>query len=411
MNGPSLFDDFFSEEEQDDAKAQSEEEEYTPQRSITDIKQLLAKEYEEKKHGELSEEESSLTKKEQESAYSQEQKEDIVSNDEPEYILDESTANSRIHIEWTPPVAVDIHQNEDLSSRFQIELPAKSQEENKAAAAAGETAEQSKEVVAQEEAADSQREEENISEEFVQKEEDRPQLNVVDIEASEVNTTSSASEIPPEIDLELPTGSLTSEKYFDMLEAHIETPGIEPTEEDLTAEDHIEDEILPSEEEEHEEKSTTTPIKKSTIDAAAEKVFLETEIPAEATDFKIDEENTEEIPTHISQSELPAWELEDKYYPIGEVAKLFEVNLSHIRYWTNEFKLKPRTTRRGERLYTTNDIQKLRMIYFLVKEQKHTIEGARKHLQKNASVIADQVHLRSALIQFRDQLQRMADGL
>lgn len=416
MSGPSLFDDFFSEEEQDDAQAQSDQGEYTPQRSITDIKQLLAKEYEEKKHGELSEEESPLTKKEQESAYSKEQEEDIVSNDEPEYILNESTAKMGIHIEWTPPIAVDVNQKEDLNSRFHIELPTNKQEEdteeNKEEQLISEVIEQEEENSATIKLAD-----EKITKEIIQDGDDVQHLNVIELEEPEIKeslteTTQEISEELSAIDLELPPNTLTSEKHFDMLEAHIETPSIERSEEYNPSEESIEDEILPLEEEEIEEKAAAaTPIKKSSIDAIAEKAFLETEIPAEATEFTIDEEIIAEIPTHISESELPAWELEDKYYPIGDVAKLFDVNLSHIRYWTNEFKLKPRTTRRGERLYTSKDIQKLRMIYFLVKEQKHTIEGARKHLQKNASGIADQVHLRTALLQFRDQLQRMVDGL
>src|SRR5690606_8372547 len=50
------------------------------------------------------------------------------------------------------------------------------------------------------------------------------------------------------------------------------------------------------------------------------------------------------------QIELPEWHLDKNYYTIGMVAKMFDVNVSHIRFWTNEFKLKPRTNRKGDRL-------------------------------------------------------------
>src|SRR5690606_16673641 len=49
---------------------------------------------------------------------------------------------------------------------------------------------------------------------------------------------------------------------------------------------------------------------------------------------------------------LPEWELSKKYYTIGEVAKFFDVNTSHIRFWSKEFNLKLRTTRKGDRMYT-----------------------------------------------------------
>jgi DNA-binding transcriptional MerR regulator len=74
-------------------------------------------------------------------------------------------------------------------------------------------------------------------------------------------------------------------------------------------------------------------------------------------------------------------QLPDKlYYSIGEVATLLNVNTSLIRYWEKEFSsiLHPRKSRRGNRLFTRKDIDALRYIYFLVKEQGLTLEGAKK---------------------------------
>lgn len=72
------------------------------------------------------------------------------------------------------------------------------------------------------------------------------------------------------------------------------------------------------------------------------------------------------------------------YYPIGEVAGWFNVNTSLIRYWEKEFKqLQPRKTRKGDRLFRAQDIEFLKQIYFLLREKKYSIEGAKTYLKNN----------------------------
>ncbi|HBH06640.1 MAG TPA: MerR family transcriptional regulator [Flavobacteriales bacterium] len=72
------------------------------------------------------------------------------------------------------------------------------------------------------------------------------------------------------------------------------------------------------------------------------------------------------------------------YYSIGEIAEMFEVNASLIRFWEKEFPiLKPKKNRKGNRLFTTKDIDNLKLIYHLVKERGFTLEGARKKLKDN----------------------------
>ena len=74
------------------------------------------------------------------------------------------------------------------------------------------------------------------------------------------------------------------------------------------------------------------------------------------------------------------------YYSIGEVAGMFNVNPSLIRFWEKEFSiLKPQKNKKGNRLFTTKDIEHFRLIYNLVKERGFTIQGAREYLQKNRS--------------------------
>lgn len=70
------------------------------------------------------------------------------------------------------------------------------------------------------------------------------------------------------------------------------------------------------------------------------------------------------------------------YYSIGEVAKMYKVNASLIRFWSNEFKqIDPKTKKNGTRLYSQKDIATLNKIFHLVKIEGHTLEGARKALR------------------------------
>ena len=72
-----------------------------------------------------------------------------------------------------------------------------------------------------------------------------------------------------------------------------------------------------------------------------------------------------------------------RYYKIGEVAKMFDMSTSLIRYWESEFQqLKPLKTKTGIRKYQKEDILIIDRIYELVKVQGYKLEGARKELKK-----------------------------
>ena len=79
--------------------------------------------------------------------------------------------------------------------------------------------------------------------------------------------------------------------------------------------------------------------------------------------------------TSVAKAIIPVDE--KNYYSIGEVAAKFKVRTSHIRFWTVQFAMKVRTTRKGDRLYTPEDIEKLKVIHHLVKEQGFTIAGCK----------------------------------
>lgn len=108
------------------------------------------------------------------------------------------------------------------------------------------------------------------------------------------------------------------------------------------------------------------------------------------------------------------------YYTIGEVAEMFNVNTSLIRFWEKEFDIiKPKKNKKGNRLFTPEDIDNFKVIYNLVKEQGLTLEGAKKYLKENRktvkhelktekshfNVIESKLHLiRNTLLDLRNRL-------
>lgn len=105
-------------------------------------------------------------------------------------------------------------------------------------------------------------------------------------------------------------------------------------------------------------------------------------------------------------------EINKLYYSIGEVAKILEVNASLIRFWEKSFELDPpKKNRKGNRLFTLDEIQKLKQIHHLVKEKGYTLAGAKEFLNHHKSeetekskLIHSLKELRAFLIQIRDNL-------
>ena len=105
---------------------------------------------------------------------------------------------------------------------------------------------------------------------------------------------------------------------------------------------------------------------------------------------------------------------EKVYYSISEVANMLKVKVSLIRFWEKEFtELSPRKTRKGKRQFNVEDIELLKIIHQLVKQQGYTLDGAKQVLLKNKQVLrAQQKHLqslrevRSFLLQLRDTLKQ-----
>ena len=93
------------------------------------------------------------------------------------------------------------------------------------------------------------------------------------------------------------------------------------------------------------------------------------------------------------------------YYSMGEVCEIFGVNASLLRFWEEEFPiLKIAKNSRGHRIYTTDDVDNLRLIYHLVKEQGMTLDGARRRMRQNRDSIKREAEVVEKLRSIRNML-------
>jgi DNA-binding transcriptional MerR regulator len=103
---------------------------------------------------------------------------------------------------------------------------------------------------------------------------------------------------------------------------------------------------------------------------------------------------------------------EKRYYKIGEIANAFEVNTSLIRFWENEFDiLKPKKNKKGNRLFTEEDLKNLKLIYFLVKEKGFTLDGAKNKLKENPEKIKSNHKIILRLEEIKNELSLIKDQL
>ena len=103
---------------------------------------------------------------------------------------------------------------------------------------------------------------------------------------------------------------------------------------------------------------------------------------------------------------------EKLFYKISEVANMFNVNISAIRFWEQEFDiLKPKKNKKGNRLFTLKDIKNIEIIYHLLKERGYTVEGAKKKLKDNKTNTINNIQIitylkdiRSFLVKLREEI-------
>lgn len=102
------------------------------------------------------------------------------------------------------------------------------------------------------------------------------------------------------------------------------------------------------------------------------------------------------------------------YYSVGEVAEMLGVSESLLRFWEKEFpQITPKKAGRGIRQYRQEDIETLKLIYYLVKERGMTLQGARQRLEDNpkSSATESNFELVERLKAIREELVSMRDAL
>jgi len=104
--------------------------------------------------------------------------------------------------------------------------------------------------------------------------------------------------------------------------------------------------------------------------------------------------------------------IEKLYYSIGEVAEMFSVNTSLIRFWEKEFDvLKPKKNKKGNRLFTKKDLEYLKIIYLLVKEKGYTLDGAKKKIKQDKKELKSKQEVLNSLKSVRKNLEDLRNEL
>jgi len=104
--------------------------------------------------------------------------------------------------------------------------------------------------------------------------------------------------------------------------------------------------------------------------------------------------------------------IEKLYYSIGEVAEMLNVPISTVRFWENEFEiLKPMKNKKGNRLFTPQDIKNLRIIHRLLKEERMTLSGAKKKLSEKWEETDFKFEITDSLEKIRAMLLDIKDSM
>ena len=100
------------------------------------------------------------------------------------------------------------------------------------------------------------------------------------------------------------------------------------------------------------------------------------------------------------------------YYSIGEVATIFKVNTSLIRFWEKEFDvIKPSKNKKGNRMFTQKDVDNFHLIFNLVKERGFTLDGAKQYLKENKGGATSGHEMIKSLNHLKDFLLELKKGL
>lgn len=106
------------------------------------------------------------------------------------------------------------------------------------------------------------------------------------------------------------------------------------------------------------------------------------------------------------------------YYSMGEVCEMFDVNASLIRFWESKFDLlSPQKNKKGNRVFTPQDVDNLNLVYHLVKERGMTLSGAAMRIRQNREGLRHDLELidrlqkiRAMLVEIREELRETPNG-
>lgn len=105
-------------------------------------------------------------------------------------------------------------------------------------------------------------------------------------------------------------------------------------------------------------------------------------------------------------------EIEKLYYSIGEVAEMFNVAPSLIRFWESEFEIiQPKKNRKGNRQFTKEDIDNVKLIYHLVKEKGFTLTGAKEMVKNDTIALRGKMEMIESLKKVRKFLVELRERL
>lgn len=107
------------------------------------------------------------------------------------------------------------------------------------------------------------------------------------------------------------------------------------------------------------------------------------------------------------------FKIEKLYYTIGEVAELLDESTSLVRFWAQKFPefIKPARNKKGNRLFTADDVSNFKVIYHLVKERGMTLDGALKRMKDNKDGIDKSVEVISTLTNIKEKLLEISKSL
>jgi DNA-binding transcriptional MerR regulator len=100
------------------------------------------------------------------------------------------------------------------------------------------------------------------------------------------------------------------------------------------------------------------------------------------------------------------------FYSISEVSQHFDVTASLLRYWESEFNsIKPRRNAKGTRYYSAKDVEEISRIYFLVKQNGYTLQGAKDKLKADKTMVDSNLHVIEKLEKIKYFLEQLKEEI